>query len=247
MVRRHVRTPRALTLGLLLLAYPISVARAACNVIPGPTQTFRASQTTIDRPFAGPGDFVTLGLDPTCSTVERTFSPTPSDQVVTIVFTPPAGPRNVVVLAADCSRMGTCPGAAATTCVPTNQPNQSSDLQVLDAQHLRVRFPDTDSLVRSATDALTLTGPATVAVTRAGDPIPCALTAHTCVDEMGVLPLLACADALFAADATCGVTLDPTFPHFTALPFLGWSRFLWTLDKKELTSDRDDDDDAASG
>ena len=28
---------------------------------------------------------------------------------------------------------------------------------------------------------------------------------------------------------------------------LGRSRFLWTLDKKELTSDRDDDDDAASG
>jgi hypothetical protein len=30
-------------------------------------------------------------------------------------------------------------------------------------------------------------------------------------------------------------------------PGLGRSRFLWTLDKRELTSDRDDDDDAASG
>jgi hypothetical protein len=28
---------------------------------------------------------------------------------------------------------------------------------------------------------------------------------------------------------------------------VGRSRFLWTLDKKELTSDRDDDDDAANG
>jgi hypothetical protein len=28
---------------------------------------------------------------------------------------------------------------------------------------------------------------------------------------------------------------------------LGRSRFLWTLDKKELTSDRDDDGDAANG
>jgi MFS superfamily sulfate permease-like transporter len=28
---------------------------------------------------------------------------------------------------------------------------------------------------------------------------------------------------------------------------LGRSRFLWTLDKRERTSDRDDDDDAASG
>ena len=71
---------------------------AVCNVIPGTTQTFRASQTTVDRPFASPRDFVELGLDPTCYPIARTFSATPGDQVVTVVFTPPgAGPRNVVV------------------------------------------------------------------------------------------------------------------------------------------------------
>ena len=36
---------------------------AVCNVIPGTTQTFRATQTTIDRPFASPGDVVTLEVE----------------------------------------------------------------------------------------------------------------------------------------------------------------------------------------
>ena len=72
MARRDVRSRRGLTLGLLLRAYRVGIGRAACNVIPVASQTFRAIRTTIDRPFAGPGDFVTLGLDPTCYTVERT-------------------------------------------------------------------------------------------------------------------------------------------------------------------------------
>src|SRR5262249_43029192 len=219
MVRRYARSRRALTVGLFLLADPIGIARAACNVIPVASQTFRASQTTIDRPFAGPGDVVTLGLDPTCYTVERTFSTNPSDQMVTVVFTPPhGGPRNVVVLKASCAGIGanTCSGAT-TTCVPINPPGQPATVVVIDPQHLQFRFPDTDPLVRGATDALTLTGPATVAVTRATDPVPCALVTQPCAWQAG---LLACADTLFAADGTCGTTPDPTFPHFTALPFL---------------------------
>src|SRR5207247_1623502 len=79
--------------------------------------------------------------------------------------------------------------------------------------------PNTDAVVRAATDALTLTGPATVAVTRAGDPLPCALVTRSCAEAAGSAPLIACADALFAADGTCGTTPHPTFPHFTALPF----------------------------
>src|SRR5439155_22745340 len=191
---------------------------AVCNVIPGTTQTFSATQTTVDRPFAGPQDFVTLGLDPTCYAVERTFSTNPSDEAVTVAFTPRQnGPRSVVVLAPSCTAAATCPGAARTTCLETNQPGRPLDVEVPDAQHLRFRFPDTDALVREATDALTLTGPVTIAVTRAGDPVPCALVTHPCADQTG---LLACVDTLLAADGTCGPTPDPTFPHFTALPFL---------------------------
>src|SRR5262245_48020448 len=195
-------------------------APACCNVIPGTTQTFRASQTTVDRPYSAPGDFVTLGLDPTCYTVERAFSTNPADQVVTVVFTPPQnGPRNVVVLASSARCAGvsprTCPGAV-TTCLPIDQLQQPIAVAVPDPQHLRFRFPDTDGLVRGATDALTLTGAATIAVTRATDPLPCALTRRPCAGQAG---LLACVDALFAADGTCGTTPDPVFPHFTALPF----------------------------
>src|SRR5262245_12249511 len=195
-------------------------AHAGCNVIPGATQTFRASQTTVDRPYSAPGDFVTLGLDPTCYTVERAFSTNPADQVVTVVFTPPQnGPRNVVVLASSARCAGvspsTCPGAI-TTCLPIDQLQQPIAVEVPDPQHLRFRFPDTDGLVRGATDALTLTGAATIAVTRATDPLPCALTTQPCAGQPG---LLACVDSLFAADGTCGTTPDPVFPHFTALPF----------------------------
>ena len=56
----------------------------------------------------------------------------------------------------------------------------------------------------------------TLAVTRAPDPLPCGLVSRPCAGQAG---LLACVDSLFAADGTCGTTPDPTFPHFTALPF----------------------------
>ena len=217
--------PRSITIGVCCTALAVLLVSgrggfAVCNVIPGTTQTFRATQTTIDRPFASPGDVLTLGLDATCYPIARTFSANPGDQVVTVVFTPPqGGPRNVVVLTTDCTAVGTCPGGASTTCIPANQPGRAGDLEVVDARHLRVRFPDTDAVFRDPTDALTFAGPATVAVTRAGDPLPCALASHTCAEEAGHLPLLACADDLFATDGTCGTTPHPTFPHFTALPF----------------------------
>ena len=205
-----------------VLLFAARDAHAVCNVIPGTTQTFRSTQTTIDRPFATPGDVLTLGLDPTCYPIARTFSANPGDQVVTVVFTPPGGglgTHNVVVLATDCTAVGTCPGVASTTCIPANQPQRAGGLEVVDTQHLRVRFPDTDAIFRNPTDVLTFAGPATVAVTRVGDPLPCALASHTCAEEAGHLPLLACVDELFATDGTCGTTPHPTFPHFTALPF----------------------------
>src|SRR5712692_3079836 len=117
------RRPRkaAILLPLAAVVAWARLAQATCNVIPGTTQTFRASQTTVDRPFAVPGDFVTLGLDPTCYALERTFSTNPSDQVVTVVFTPPqGGPRNVVVLAPRCAGIGTGAGGASTTCFEAN-------------------------------------------------------------------------------------------------------------------------------
>jgi len=216
---------RTITLGVCCTALAVLLVSgrrgfAVCNVIPGTTQTFRATQTTVDRPFASPGDVVALGLDATCYPIARTFSTTPGDQVVTVVFTPPgAGPRNVVVLATNCAGIGRCAGAASTTCIRANQVGRPVDLEVLDDQHLRFRFPNTDGVFRAASDGLTLTGPATVAVTPASDRLPCALVTRSCAEAAGSAPLIACADALFAADSTCGTTPHPTFPHFTALPF----------------------------
>jgi hypothetical protein len=133
----------ALALALAGLSAPARHANAACNVIPGTTQRFRAAQTTIDRPFATPGDFVTLGLDPKCDTAA--FSSNPADQVVTLIFTPPQGglaTRNVVVLATDCGGIGSCPGVARVICIQANKAGLPIDIEVPDAQHLRFRSRD---------------------------------------------------------------------------------------------------------
>src|SRR5262249_27776029 len=172
------------------------------NPSPAATQTFRASQTTIDSPFATPGDFVTVGLDPTCYTIERSFSTNPTDQVVTVIFKPPAGSETIAVLAGDCTGIS-CPGMAKPICFRANQPGQATDLAVVDAAPLRVRFPDTAASFAASFgttgDQLTFSGPATIAVTRATDPLPCALATHTCAEEQGVLSTIACADDLFAS------------------------------------------------
>src|SRR5262249_29888074 len=97
-VERHPPLLAAVPIGLLTIGWSERPARAACNTIPAPSNAFRSQAGTVDRPFAGPGDFVTLGLDPVCDG-SRAFAADPSGNVVTIVFTPPGGgPRNVVVL-----------------------------------------------------------------------------------------------------------------------------------------------------
>jgi len=81
-------------------------------------------------------------------------------------------------------------------------------------RRLRFRFPDTDKMFLLPEDDLTFAGPATIAVTRIGDPVPCALASETCAEQSD---LIACVDALLAIDGTCGATPDSTFGHFTAL------------------------------
>src|SRR5206468_10454926 len=60
---------------LLLIAARARPAGATCNVIPSASQTFRATGTTVDRPFAIPGEFVTLALDGRCGVIGSEFSP----------------------------------------------------------------------------------------------------------------------------------------------------------------------------
>lgn len=201
---------------------PPTGADAACNVIPPAIQPFRAIIGSVDRPFAGPGDWVELSADP-CE--QRAGITDPVEQlVVSVLFTPPhGGPATAVILTADscedpaivrqisscndvgrvvCRRLRTSPPLADIE-HPANRPN-----------NLRFRFPDTDDVFGPPDDDGVLTGPATMAVTRRGAPLPCNVASTGCVPRPG---LLACVDQLLAS-GTCASVPHTQFGHFTALP-----------------------------
>jgi len=197
-------------------------AEAACNLIPGTLKSFNSTLGASNRPFAAPGESVELRLRP--------CDPSPGigaaagDQVVTVVFTPPSGTPNAVVLtsAGDCSglasQLTTCEGALSggtATCLAAPQ----SDLQVVDRDGVRFlgfTFPDTDDLVLLADDDVTLSGRARIGVSAPADPLPCGLANAGCAGQSG---LIACVDDFFANDGACGTSVaNQTFPSFTALP-----------------------------
>jgi Tol biopolymer transport system component len=222
---------RALPLALLVAIVVPGEAGPSCNLIPGVSNAFRGTVGVLDRPFASPDDIVDLRLDPACQPAAR-FLDEPEDHVVTVVFQPPGGPRSIVVVAVDCGAVephraacAATAGVGTVTCLPANAPGTSvPDLQVVDATHLRVRFPDTDALLDLPNDDRTLTGPAAIAVTPATEPLPCELATTSCVEVSApsLIPgrphVLACVDALRAANGTCDATPHEVFPHFTALP-----------------------------
>jgi len=142
-----------------------------------------------------------------------------SDQVVTVVFTPPTGGANVVALAADCASVDVAaceatPGVGNATCIPAGSFGLL-DLERIDQRTLRFRFPDTDGLVLDPNDRLALAGPARLAVTAAGAPLPCGLATTPCAAETN---LRACVDDFFEGEVGCPATPHGTFPSFTALP-----------------------------
>ncbi len=195
-------------------------ADAGCNIIPPAVTTFRGTLGSLDRPFARPGDWVKIALDPVCAASSAGFGPIASDSVVTIVFEPPAGgPSNVVAVATNCGAVDTATCAAradvaSAACVAVNG-GLLEGLEAIDASTLRFRFPDSDGDFLGPDDDLTLTGPSTVAVTTAGDPLPCALASLRCDQNPG---LLACVDDLYAQNGSCNGQPHPMFIGFTALP-----------------------------
>src|SRR5262249_642565 len=90
-------------------------------------------------------------------------------------------------------------------------------LTVIDGKHLRFLFPDTDAQLLPTSDARTFTGPATIAVTRTSDPLPCQLASTSCVGQSGLIAWVA---SFFTDDGTCG-TPPPVgaFAQFTGRPF----------------------------
>src|SRR5438876_965293 len=214
---------RRVAAGPLLVALLVSTgadrARAACNLIPGTTKTFSATLGATDRPFAAPGESLEVALPP------PGFGGSATDYVVTVLFTPPNGPHNVVVVAADCAaleaerqaceRRSDVNGATCRSVDPGTDPQALALVPRDGIPHLSFRFPDTDALLAPAGDGRTFTGPATIAVTRRGDPLPCALSSAACSGQGG---LVACVDNFFVDDGAGGTAPNGTFGHFTALP-----------------------------
>lgn len=214
---------RALAMALFTAAaaFPARPAAASCNQIPGTVGVFRGASGSANRPFAGPGDFVELRAGTACHPDTTPFAADRAAHVVSIVFTPPAGRASLVAIAADCSSLSgeldRCAhdrDFAHATCVP----HATAALESFSRDgepRLRFRFPDTDPLLHAGDDDRTLAGPVALAVSAAGDPLPCDLARRPC-RERHDLPL--CIDELFDLDGTCGTAPHPLFAHFTALP-----------------------------
>jgi len=201
------------------------LATAACNLIPGATLAYNGALGATNRPFASPGEVVELALRD-CDPSSAVISPSATDHLVTVVFTPtnPAAARSAVVLTAapDCGavapKIAACAaalGGGAVTCVAA----PLSGVTVTDRDgknHLGFRFPDTDGAVGGPSDDSTLAGPVAIAVSDPAAPLPCGVATTTCAGQSG---LDACVDRLYATDGSCGTAVpNGSFTHFTALP-----------------------------
>lgn len=80
-------------------------AAAMCNLIPASVASLPSAGGAVTRPFAHPGELVTLQTDLACNPTAPGFSKTPSQNVVSFVFEPPPGsggaPTIVPVAAGD--------------------------------------------------------------------------------------------------------------------------------------------------
>ncbi len=245
-----------------LLACGSGTVHAGCDLIPQAQPIFRGSLGTVDRPFAGPGDFVELHVRPQiCDQASPGLPASVDDVVVTLLFQPISGPRRVVVLTTQsCADVGlvqelaTCdatPNVSAVTCVQMNQfgPVDMDIIERDSIARLRFRFPDTDAILGGPADDHTLAGPVTIAVSeRSQGSLPCGLINTTCSAQAAALGLVACVDQLFARDGTCDPNPDPTFPDFVALPppsdyqascFAEAPPCTATADETRVTLDRD--------
>jgi Tol biopolymer transport system component len=229
------RRLRALVLALGLVALRPVVAKAGCDLIPQAQPIFRGTLGTLDRPFAGPGDFVELHVRPTiCDQASPGLPASVDDLVVTLLFEPNGGgPQRAIVLTTQsCAdtdlqqQLATCEQtpnmtAGGVSCVQMNAAGPV-DMDIVERDsipRLRFRFPDTDALVGGVDDDRTLAGPVTIAVSpRTASALPCGLINSTCGAQAAALGLTACVDQLFDRNGTCDTTPEPTFQDFTALP-----------------------------
>ena len=183
-------------------------AGAACNLIPSAAKTFRGAIGATNRPFAAPGDFVEVGVEPgRCDAESPGIASAGDDAVVSVVFKPAGYQSRVVfITTASCgsgkikSLREACEstpglGVGTVTCVHASD----TDLAVVERngeRRLAFRFPDTDALLPPGGDGRSLAGPAAIAVTAAGAALPCGLATSTCAAQAGTV---ACVDQLYDA------------------------------------------------
>ena len=121
--------------------------------------------------------------------------------VTTLLYEPPAGPANAVVipsggscaiLAAELANCTSLLGGGTVTC--------RDDIQVsVQADSLSLPLPDQG-----------FTGPVTVAVSSQGASLPCALATTQCGGPGAPSGLLACVDTFYETDGTCGTNASQT-------------------------------------
>jgi Tol biopolymer transport system component len=205
----------AVPLALLLVAGAAQVSMAACDLIPQPARALRGARGNVNRPFAGPGDPVVLRSSEECDQLAG-FDALSGPPLVTIVFKPVSGRRNLTVLADDCAEVDTSQcdsfGFDSVECLDASAGHAPP--RVEDGA-LRFDFPDTDAQFGPPDDGRGFTGAAAIAVSIAGDSLPCFLAGEDCSMHP---ELPACIDALLSTDGPCGQTRHPVFSHFIALP-----------------------------
>ncbi len=225
----------SLLVALVLLAFAPD-ASAICDVIPAASSDFRGALGSLNRPFASPDDFVSVAVrPPACDETSTGFvdldldGDAADDYRVSVIFTPPNGAANAIVLAESCAGLdlSNCntdlgPGGTAE-CVELNA-GGSIDLVVPSLNELRFRFPDSDDRLGGVNDDRTLAGPAKIVVTRRNAPLQCGLATQRCADlggDTSTHGVVACVDELFRLDGTCRTSpadLAERFGHFVALP-----------------------------
>ena len=224
-----MRSIASLVIILVALVVSPRAAGAGCNLIPSASRTYRGALGALNKPYAAPGDFVEVGVEPARCDDARSpgFGSDGGDDVVTVVFKPAGNPTRVVFLTADSCSGGKAkalkaaceatPGVGAGNVACVEAP--PNDLAVVDRNgvpKLSFRFPDTDAFLAPPGDGRTLAGPATIAVTTAGTALPCGLATTTCASQPNVA---ACVDEIYEDDGTCQTSVpNATFGSFTALP-----------------------------
>lgn len=197
-------------LALFLGAVP---ARASCDLFPTVERSYEGVLGATNRPYAAPGETLEI-RHRDCDDGGKNPAAQADQNLVTVAFLDPGGQSgSLVVVADECddsltALVDACSmtiGVDAAACVP------SDELEVAGSQ-LRFTFPETASLFGGED----LVGPARIAVTRRGEPVPCSLARRGCEDMSGTD---ICVDSFFEDSGACD-TATPAglFTHFTALP-----------------------------